>query len=1073
MRRKIVILIVFLLIALVAAAVAAGYWALGHRGFRALEAANEAYAKSDWPEARRNYSWYLAYHQDDVEILIRYAEACEKVLEDRQEMLRGAAQAYLRIATLRETDQDAALKAAEFCEQHALWIDLDYCTSFLLKRYPGDVRLEYWKALAAQRLGDTNGAVERYKKLAAMPSCPPEVYGALAILLAQQGFAELADRDLNQAIERDPKNTQLLIQRARYYLDRAQLDAADQDIQAAKASDPAMAEVLLASAQLKLARHDWDGAAADAQAALESEPNEEAYIILSRANFQRGKTEETADAISAAEPAFLADHPTLYMILADLQLELERFDDAKTTTATYRLAYPEHLAAFDYLEARELLKRGKPEEAAERLEIAVEKAPDLQPARLQLILAYLQSNRKELARITLISHLQAYPSDEQAKGIWEAFFGSTSPEQATARAEELLKDEKANSRALMLAANQLRQSATSAAEAQAAADLVKRLLESALAKEPSAPEPFRDLMSYHLARKELTQAEELLERARTSGMKPQVLDFAAAAIALSQQDLPKAQSFLDKDLQRADVSSDEVGDWARLFASENHLQVSLDLLQKYASRESDDSVRLGLEVDSIGYALLAGDLERALTLAREVEPRVAGDARLVQRISEEKLKIAEANMQRRSPENLQTAEMVVSEVRAADDSNVRAKLLEARLLTQRVPPELDKAEALCASLRQGEAVDPQVYLLSADIARGRGLPQRALDFAAKAEKLSPSEPPIQLSLAQAQLQSGQHEEAITTLDRLVALQPHNPLILDLLARAHAGAGHVEDAQHYAAQLESETSATPESAKALDSLRMWLAICRKDWPAAEQLARARYEADPADYGALRFLIAALDAQGRRAESEPIIKSAAETAKTPELYTDLGRWYLGATDPESLSQASTAFTSALGASANYPPALLGLANVARLGNNVGTAIGLYDRYLKTVPDDADVLLQKATLLATMPNRRDEALDAANRSVALTERPENLYLRGTLLLVKNNYADAVRDLGRAAELRGGASAQIDVELAYAYLGLGDKEKARAHFDTAKQKVAQGEKLDLPGRLDQLSSLLTESSS
>ncbi|MCC6490358.1 MAG: tetratricopeptide repeat protein [Candidatus Hydrogenedentes bacterium] len=1071
MRRKIVILSVFLLIALLAAAAAAGYWALGHRGFRALEAANQAYAKANWPEARRNYSWYLARQPDDVEILLRYAEVCVKVLENRQEMLRGAAQAYLRVATLNENDQDAALKAAEFCEQHSLWVDLDYCTSFFLKRYPEDVRFEYWKALAAQRQGDTNGAVERYKKLAAVPSCPPEVFGALAILQAQQGYVELADRDLNQAIERDPQNVGLLLQRARYYLDRGRLDAADQDLQAAKAIDATVKDVLLISAQLKLAHKDWEGAVADAKTVLETGPDEEAYIILSRANFQRGKTEETADAISSADPVYLADHPTLYMILADLQLELERFDDAKKTIAAYRSAYPEHLAAFDFLEARELLKRGKPEEAAERLEIAVQKAPDLQPARLQLILAYLQSNRKELARITLISHLQAYPTDEQAKGMWEAFFGSTSPEQAAARAEELLKDEKSNSRALMIAANQVRQSVASAADSQASADLVRRLLEGAVAKEPGAEEPFRDLMAFYLARKELAPANDLLERSKSSGLKPQVLDFAAAAIALSQQDLQKAQTFLDNDLKRGDVSREEVGDWARLFASENHLQVSLDLIQKYSDREQDDSVRLGFEVDSIGYALLAGDLDRAQALAREVEPRVAGDAGLVERLAEEKLRIAEACLQRRSPEDLQAAEALVAEARAADDANVRAKLLEARLMLQRVPPELEKAETLCASLRQGEAVDPQIYLLSADIARGRGLPQRALEFAEKAQELSPSEPSVQLSLAQAQLQSGKHKEAIAMLDRLVAVQPRNPLILDLLVRAQAGAGNVDEARRYLAQLESATAAAPESAKALDSLRTWIAICDKDWSTAEQLARAQYEADSTDYGALRFLIAALDGQGRRAESEPIIRSAAESAKTPELYTDLGRWYLGATDPESLSKASSAFTQAV-LSADYPPALLGQAEVARRGGNIGAAIGLYDKYLKTVGDDAGILLQKATLLATMPNRRDEALDAVNRSVALREGPENLYLRGTLLLAQKSYADAVRDLSRVAELPGGATAQVHVELAYAYLGLGDKEKARAHYDTAKEKVAQGEKLDLPGRLEQLSSLLAESS-
>lgn len=1072
-RRLVVVVVVLVVIA--ALAVAGGAWILSLRGYRSLRAGNDSYAAGNWAEAKRYYRWYLARQPEDLDVLRRYVEVCEKIQSNRRATLRDAAQAYQRIAVIGGGQREDLVRAAEFSRRFKLWEDLDTSAAYYLREHPEDAEFQFWKALAEEQLGNTNAALDRFRRLAESENCPPQAYGSIASLLARQGLVEMAEVQLNEAVEKDPSSILFRQQRARFYLDMSRPDSAEPDVRFVLSVEPDNEKALVALGQLELARRNWRRAAEAAEAALEKDLSEEAFFVLSNANARLGAMDKTVDRIASAPAPFLVDHPALYFLLADFQIELERFDDARATIALFRQAYPEDGAAFDYFEARELLKKGLAEDAARRFEILTQRAPQLQPARLHLAFAYMQSDRFDLAKSTLEAYLSAYPKDEEAIAIWNSFFGSAVSEAAAAKAAELLQDEYANPAAMVLYANALLRSAGSGGDDQVDA-LVKELLQKAYARDPESEAPFRALFNYHVSKHDLDSARTLLQRAQQEGIPEAAAAFAQASLALSEQKVQDAIGLLTRQLEHSDVTRKEVAEWAELFTRTTYGDMGLELLDRYAALASDDVSRAEREMDKVAYLLDLGEPEKALAVARELDSVVSGLPAAKQRLVAEKFRVADALVKRGGAERLALAEAAVEDVQREDPGNGLSRQLLARIYLARGREDwskLEMADRLCASLRRQTPDEPVILVLSSEVARRMGQISRALDFALEAVKLAPSNASALLALAQAQVLFGQYNEAAATLNQFLALDSRNITALDLMIRALAGARRTAEAERALEQLESNLAASPEVDKAMSSLRLWLAVHREDWGAAEALARELYTADPTDYETMHLLVAALIGQGRKEEGEDLLLAAAESANTPRLWSELGSFYLSPRGGQNLARASAMFTRALVLNSNFTPAILGQIDIQQRGNNIGAAIGLCGRYLKQVPDDTSVLLEMAKLLAVIPGRAEEALAAVNQVIAKAPRPEALYLRGTILLQLERHEDAIKDLERLADIQGVTTAQVEMAITLAYLGLKNVELAKTHFETAKLRIASGDRLPDSARLDLLEAMIREAES
>jgi len=137
-------------------------------------------------------------------------------------------------------------------------------------------------------------------------------------------------------------------------------------------------------------------------------------------------------------------------------------------------------------------------------------------------------------------------------------------------------------------------------------------------------------------------------------------------------------------------------------------------------------------------------------------------------------------------------------------------------------------------------------------------------------------------------------------------------------------------------------------------------------------------------------------------------------------------------------------------------------ARAGNSVQVLL-LCDRYLKLQPVAPEILYRKAVLLAQNGDDLAAALDTIGQALVFDERAEYLYFRGSLYLALGQYDQALADLQQVGRGQDVNSAELDMSLAEAYLGVENREQASQYLKSARRKLANG----APGNPERLERL------
>src|SRR5262249_2836769 len=129
----------------------------------------------------------------------------------------------------------------------------------------------------------------------------------------------------------------------------------------ALALSPDDPDILIADAQAAMLRRQHVQACDLLKKAVTIKPDEgPAYVMLATAYVYQGMPEEAVKVLSQVDPVVQSDTPLILITLADLQLGLSSFDDAKATIASYNEAYPDQLPIKEYFASKELLARGEP-----------------------------------------------------------------------------------------------------------------------------------------------------------------------------------------------------------------------------------------------------------------------------------------------------------------------------------------------------------------------------------------------------------------------------------------------------------------------------------------------------------------------------------------------------------------------------------------------------------------------------------------------------------------------------------------------------------------------------------------
>lgn len=1057
---------------LCAGAVGGFFWHKQRQVTLALENAEKFYAKQNWAAARRNYAFYLRKNPENVPLLLKYADCCNNIMEDRPKMLRDMSVAYYQAAINQPGDAEAVRRLIEHCMAIPSWSDVEYYAARFLAQDPGLAWLTYCRAQALEHLDRRQEAADIYAKLIEAQTEFTDVYGRLASIWKTIGFESRATGLLDDLVAGRPDDAMALLQRARYRFESGNRDAAQEDADKALALKPDDPELLLFASRLATARKQWPEAIALAERALPNAPKPiEAYVVILSTCQEQGEIDKALSLIDGMDTRLRADNPEIFVCKYELLILENKIDDADKTLEEYRKVYPRHTMVFEYMEARKLLAQGNALGATAKLTTVTRNLPGFRQAGYFLAIAYLQSDQREWARSTLETLCRNAPDFVRARALYQREFGpGETAAELVRQGEQIAADPGASVEHLVAAAEAILAKDTGKDRSKPQAVLVQNLLEKAIQKNPAYGAPYSLLADLYLRTGETAQVSPLLERAAAANVPSPEIALVRAGLALAENRPDDALKVFADEVSAREMPVDEVRRWANSFAARGNIALGLSVLTRAMESLPPDKART-LATEQATLCTRFGDIDGALRIIAEIETRAASDPELAAALLNEEELLIELLLQSKTPRYLQEAKRLVEHLCTAKPDEVRYRLLEGRVLASQDPPDYDGAQTVLAPLLDRNPRDSQVLMTLADLSMRRENLVAALDYAQRASGNAPQDMTIQLALAEIQMRSKLYAEAQATLENVLAIVPKEIRALELLIDSYLSTRRLEHAQSTLQRVEAVLSESPEDAWRLALLRGKVAIARgENVSSVEEVLRARYVANPDDIEALRELAVAVQRQGRASEAEQLLTAFADNNSGREdAWVMLGHYYLAGNTPESLAKASSAFTRALIVRPNYLPALAGLIDLGLRTNSGPQVLMLCDRYLEIQPMSPEILYRKAVLLAFNAGKNEDALACIQQAIALNQRTDYLFFRGTLYLTLQRYREALDDLLRVNQTRDVGVADLDLALAEAYLGTGDRDAAAQYYQSAKRKIANGAKAN-PQRIELLDKELAD---
>jgi tetratricopeptide (TPR) repeat protein len=217
-------------------------------------------------------------------------------------------------------------------------------------------------------------------------------------------------------------------------------------------------------------------------------------------------------------------------------------------------------------------------------------------------------------------------------------------------------------------------------------------------------------------------------------------------------------------------------------------------------------------------------------------------------------------------------------------------------------------------------------------------------------------------------------------------------------------------------------------------------------AAEKWFRRLAGLEPSRYAPLAMSLAKL---GRMKEAIAVCAEATKSdASTLPAVVAATLLTMSKPSDVDFQAADALFAASLEKHSDDAELLFSVATVRVLQKRLDDAVAIYQRLLKSQPNNPGVLNNLATTLAEMPGRGAEALECVDRAIGhVGPRPDLLDTKGTILLLEGKADQALPLLEEAA----GASASDPrslLHLAMAYDRIGKAEEAARATAKARER-------------------------
>jgi len=270
---------------------------------RARSSGMVAWSQGDWDEASRQLGMYLSREPNDVEALLRFAQAQSQIRPLRSERLSEAAASYERVLRLKPAHAEATRELADLYLAAGEPGEAERIARARLETAGEDPAARLLLARALIEASDFESAARQLEAVIQLGPSQLQAYDLLGRLQAEQmGDAEAARRTFDALTARNPASPTAHVLRARFLRRFGDREQALTMLKRAAQLGPQDGSTLLLLGD-ELAEL---GQTADAKqylnAAIEKSPGQPGpYLILTRLSLRERKVDEALAMVERAE----------------------------------------------------------------------------------------------------------------------------------------------------------------------------------------------------------------------------------------------------------------------------------------------------------------------------------------------------------------------------------------------------------------------------------------------------------------------------------------------------------------------------------------------------------------------------------------------------------------------------------------------------------------------------------------------------------------------------------------------------------------------------------------------------
>ncbi len=633
---KLAIAILLGILVMAIAAFGLRQWRRTMRAESGLVLGNKAYEEHKYEEAARQFGRYLSIHQNDVAILLKYADSQIKIRPLKPRNLQQAIAAYRSVLRLDEANLEAATELAGLYLQ----ISVPGEAELIAKRYcelNKDPKVRRILALAytAQRKFE-QAAIELQEIVSRDPNqvLAFEMLGRLA-LQRPEDFNEPAEYWFNEAVRNNPSSAMAYIVRANFYMSTKEQAKVLADLQQAEILDLSDIQVRLFLAMGFIDSGNLEQAEKHLIAVKQSEP-QNPLLWQSWARLAlKSKSVDKMRQVAEEGLKELSDYPWDFMLLA-AELYIRTDDLADAEECIKQMNQKEILPAMvAYLEGLVADRRDNDYEAIRCWQRTIELGNRSLQARLALAMAFSRVGNTQSALQQLEILVSEMPNSFDARFALATMLAKAGRwEELEEQSRKALSISPGHLGVMLLnlqAGIQLLAGSDTSADAQVWQDI-----ETQLGKLDQASGGALDVkfvkFQYALLRGNHTEAENVLSELKEQYPLDTKVALAEAMLLSVKERGDEALSVLSKAINKSPEATDLLGLYALLSIRLQKYSDCETLMKKLLARVEQSPVRrqIGLLLSRIYN--LSGKKELAYTCLFELEQELPQDISIKRRL---------------------------------------------------------------------------------------------------------------------------------------------------------------------------------------------------------------------------------------------------------------------------------------------------------------------------------------------------------------------------------------------------------------------------------------------------------